>query len=122
MKNIKKTVITIALLVCSAAVIAGGWTTYSASSNAGKIEWVEVVRAQGFLVSGDFGNPANCEVAGRIWVPIDHPQYDQLYSMVLTAFTSGKKIQAHAAECTAIGWHGGTYNTLTGAGAMYLRN
>jgi len=39
-----------ATLLFTSAVTAGGWTTYN--ENSGNIEFVEVVRTQGFLVKG----------------------------------------------------------------------
>lgn len=33
---------------------------------------------------------------------------------------TGLKLRAYVHNCTAIGWHGGTFNELTGDGAIYL--
>jgi hypothetical protein len=115
-----KKILAITTLLFPGIACAGGWTTYDGTS--GNVEFVEVVRAQGFLIKGSIGNPANCSVNDHLWVAIDHPQYDQLYSTALAAFMGGKKIQAYAHTCTEIGWHGGSFNTLTGAGSMYLKN
>ena len=115
-----KKILLISIVLFSNIAFAGGWTTYD--SNNGNVEFVEVVRAQGFMVQGTFGNPAGCTVSNQLWIPIEHPQYDHLYSMALAAFMSGKKIQAYAHNCTEIGWHGGSYNTLSGAGSLYLKN
>ncbi len=106
------------VLMSSANAFAGGWT------NSGSVEFVELVRGQGFLVKGDFGSGIGCvnAAADYLWVAIDHPQYDQLYSTVLAGYMAGKKIRAYAHTCTEIGWHGGSYSTLNGAGSLYLQN
>ncbi|MDM3869729.1 hypothetical protein QSV34_00035 [Porticoccus sp. W117] len=118
----KKGILAVLLTLVSFAVLAGGWTHYSASDSKGTIENIEVIRAQGFMIFGDLGDPADCGRDGYLWVAFDHPQYEQLYSMALTAFTAGKKIQAYAHSCTDVGWHGGSFSTLTGAGGMYIRH
>ncbi|UTW45820.1 hypothetical protein KFE80_02605 [bacterium SCSIO 12696] len=119
---IKKIIMTTFLLSFSMVSLAGGWTTYSSSDTKGSIENIEVIRAQGFMIFGELGDPANCGNTGYLWVAINHPQYEQLYSMALTAFTAGKKIQAYAHSCTDVGWHGGSFSTLGGAGGMYIRH
>lgn len=113
----KKIIIILTLLFISEAVLsAHGSTSYAVPTK------LEVVRGQGFMVFGDFGNPGECSTSNTIWVPIEHPQYDQLYSTALTAFTANKKIQAYIHSCVNMGWHGGTQNTLSAPGAMYLSN
>ena len=111
----------ISMLILPNIVSAGGWTTYHKDDDRGSVEFVEIVRAQGFLIKGKLGDPAGCGTADHLWVAMDHPQYDQLYSTALAAFMSGNKIHAYAHNCTEIGWHGGSYNTLTSSGAMYLK-
>ena len=110
------------VLVFPSVVCAGGWTSYEASGDQGSIDYVEVVRAQGFMVIGKLGNPAGCTRVNYLWVSINHPQYDQLYSTVLAAFMGGKKIHAYASTCSEIGWHSGSFNTLTSSGALYIKN
>lgn len=115
-----KKLIALAILGFSTAANAGGWTT--ANGHVGNVEFIEIVRAQGFLIKGDFHDAAGCNKGGYLWVDIAHPQYEQVYATALAAFMGGKKINAYASTCTAIGWHGGQYNTLTGSGALYLLN
>lgn len=98
-----------------------GWTT-NPGNGGGGITAVEVVRAQGFFINGNLGNPAGCSNSDTLWIAIDHPQYDILYSTVLAAYMSGKKIQAYAHQCGSFGWHGGSHNQVTGDGALYIRN
>lgn len=104
------------LTVIASAAAAGGWT------NNGVLENVEVVRSQGFMMKGALGDAADCGSDGYLWVPIDHPQYDLLYSTALAAFMGAKKIHAYAHTCTEIGWHGGSFSTLSGAGALYIKH
>ncbi len=105
-----------ALFLFSNNVFAGGWT------NTAAVVDVEIIRDQGFQISGSFGNPSECSTSNTIFVATDHPQYDQLLSLTLTAFTSGKRLRIYSHTCINYGWHGGTYNQLTSAGAMYIKN
>lgn len=98
----------------SSMVFAGGWTNKAVPTS------VEVVRSQGFMITGNFGNPAECSQSNFLWVAIEHPQYDQLYSMALSALNAGKRIRAYSHACTEIGWHGGSFNTVRSSGAMYV--
>jgi hypothetical protein len=113
-----KKIAIIGSFVFSSIANAGGWT------KTGAVEFVEVVRAQGFIVKGDFGSAIGCSnaVADFLWVAADHPQYDQLYSTALAAFMGGKKLKAYAHTCTAIGWHGGEFSTLNASGSLYISN
>lgn len=81
---------------------------------------IEVVRGQGVMVFGEFGNPNNCSSAIGFWIKFEHPQYEEMYSMALTAMTAGMRLQPYLRECDSIGWYGGTWNTVTGADAMSL--
>lgn len=65
---------------------------------------VSVVLDRGFRVVGDFSAPYNCEVDGHVFVGINHPQYDQIYSMALAALASKGKIQFEVRKCAVIGW------------------
>ena len=73
-------------------------------------------------MTGELGDAAGCGTDGFLWVAPGHPQYDQLYSTALAAFMSGKKIQAYAHTCTEIAWHGGSFSTLNGSGALYIKH
>ncbi|TRY33421.1 hypothetical protein [Aliiglaciecola sp. M165] len=103
------------LFVFSSAAMAGGWT------NTVPVEHVEIIRGQGFEIKGAFGNPSNCSGSDSIFVSTNHPQYDQLLSVALTAFTADKKLKIYSHKCIDYGWHGGTYNELTADGAMYIK-
>lgn len=82
---------------------------------------IESIRSQGFMIFGPFGNNGTaCDSGDALWVAKTHPQYDQLYSMAVSALMGGKKLRAYAHVCTAIGWHGGTFNEVTGSGAIFI--
>ena len=104
------------LLAPVTAHAAGGWTATVAP------EKVEVVRTTGFMIFGPFGNPGSnlCTNPDGIWVAQTHPQYRELLSTALSAVAGGLKLQAYVHNCTNMGWHGGTYNELTGDGALFV--
>jgi hypothetical protein len=109
----KKITFILAMLTSSIAY-GGGWTSTA------PVDHVEIIRGQGFQINASFGNPSSCSVPNSIFVSINHPQYDQLLSVSLAAFMGGKKLRIYSHQCVSYGWHGGTYNELTGAGSMYL--
>ena len=106
----------IAIFITSMPAYAGGWT-----KTASVID-IEIIRAQGFQIRGEFGNPSECSNANSIFVAVDHPQYEHILSVAMTAFMGNKKLQAYSHKCVEYGWHGGSYNQLTGAGSLYLKN
>ncbi|MET1257677.1 hypothetical protein, partial [Aliikangiella maris] len=97
-------------------VVAGGWTKTASVAD------IEIIRGQGFQITGDFGNPSECTVGNTIYVALEHPQYDKLLSISMAAFMGNKKLRIYSHQCANYGWHGGTYNELTSDGSMYLKN
>lgn len=109
-----------AIAACMIAGIAhagGGWTVYAVPAE------VEIVRNQGFVIIGPFGNPGanSCSVADAIFVPINHSQYKELLSTALTAVAGGMSLKAYVGTCTDIGWHAGTFNTLSDGEALFVK-
>ena len=97
--------------------VAGGFTTTAVPTR------IDVVRNEGFMVFGPFGNPGGCSVADQFFVRNDHVQYKQLYAMALSAYLTKQKIYAYAGYCQPWTWYAGpttTYNTVTGGDVMYL--
>ena len=111
--------VTLLLFFMSCQSIAGGW------SNAATPTRIDIERGGGLMIYGGFGNPGNCVVSGRIYIEIDHPQYEQVYAMVLMAYASGKKIQAYSHHCKPVGWYSvtsTTYNVVAPYGAVNIMN
>lgn len=104
----------ILVLLISFSVSAGGW------SSEAKVQNVEIIRNQGFQITGLFGNPSECINGNSIFVALDHPQYEELLSIALAAFMGDKKLKVYSHKCVSYGWHGGDHNELTAAGSMYI--
>lgn len=105
----------LATIIAGQAYAAPGWTESAAPTA------VETVRTQGILILGAFGNPGTaCTNPDAIWVDATHSQYQTIVASATTALATGLKLKAYVHNCTAIGWHGGTYNELTGDGAIFL--
>lgn len=104
------------IIISSPAMAAGGWT-----NNEVPIK-IEIVRDDGFMIFGAFGNPGSnpCSRSDTIWVPREHPQYAELLSTALAAFAGQFKLQAYVHNCVDIGWHAGEYNTIAPNGALYI--
>lgn len=97
---------------------AGGYGTWTVPTR------IDVERGNGFMVYGNFGNPNNCTNSSRFYVPVTHPQYDKMYSLVLTAFTSNKQISPYFHKCSAVTWYSlpsVTYNWVS-SGSIGIRN
>ena len=88
---------------------------------------VDVVRGEGFMVFGSFGNPNSCSIGDRFFVPLvvdptTHVAsaaatelYNQMYAMALMAVAAGKPLQAYVDQCATQGWYTGptvTFNQL----------
>lgn len=106
-----------ASLASSMPAIAAGGTTVAAAPTD-----IEVVRNEGFLVWGAFGNPGTtpCQQGGAIWIAASHPQYKEMLSVALSALASGMKISAYVHDCTMVGWFGQTYNQVRADGALHV--
>ena len=86
------------LLLLSSTSFAGGWTNITTPTR------IDIERDHGFMVYGEFDNPASCVKSDAFYVPIDHPQYDKIYDAVLTAFNNNKKVQVYIHTCEAVTW------------------
>lgn len=103
------------LFILSPVVFSGGWT------NEATINELEIIRGQGFQMTGTFGNPSQCQHGNSVFVSINHPQYNHILAFAMSAYLSQKKVKIYSHKCIAYGWHGGDYNELTGAGSIYLK-
>lgn len=77
------------------------------------------------MVYGNFGNSMNCTNEGRFFNQKTHPQYSEVYSTILAAFTTKKRIKLYAHSRKSVGWYskpGFTYNTVTPNGTVYILN
>lgn len=98
--------------------LAGGRVTWAVPTQ------IDIERGNGFMVYGNFGNPGECSMADRFYVKKEHPQYDKIYSAVLSAHASGKEIMAYIHTCEPVLWYSVdsvTYNTLGAAGDFKIR-
>lgn len=101
----------------STCSFAGGWATPAVPTR------IEIERGNGFMIYGAFGNAGGCTIPDRIYVEIDHPQYKEIYSTVLVAYMSGKKVEPYIHTCKTRSWYvtpEQTFNTLTSAGTLNL--
>lgn len=114
----RKTALLIFLFV-STNVFAGSWTDWAIPTQ------VDIERGNGFMVYGTFGNAGGCTVAEKFYVKSDHPQYKEIYSAVLAAFTTKKSVRAYISSCEAVTWYSApstTYNILSSAGTLNLKD
>lgn len=86
---------------------------------------VDLIRDEGFVVSGEFGNPAGCSNSNNLFIRSSHPQYKMLYSMAVSALVSKQKLYAYAHDCAPILWYSVatyTYNHVTIDGSLSIVN
>ncbi len=107
------------LLSFSSLTYAGAWSSWATPTR------VDIERGGGFMVYGSFGNPNGCTVDNRFYVKKEHPQYKEIYSAVLAAFSSGKRVQAHIRDCEGVSWYAiltTTFNVLKSSGSLNIQN
>ncbi|SIO20945.1 hypothetical protein SAMN02745824_3361 [Parasphingorhabdus marina DSM 22363] len=117
MSGLFKTFVTAtAIATGSAASAAGGWTDEAVPAR------VEIVRDQGILIFGDFGNPGPnpCASGNAVWVPKSHSEYTEVLSSALAAVAGQLKLKFYVHYCATVGWHGSDYNQYSAAGAMFI--
>jgi hypothetical protein len=95
----KLPLITTLLAISSSALAGGGWTGWAVPVR------VDVVRNEGVMVYGSFGNPGGCTVADQFFVAIGHPQYNQIYATLMTALTAGRQVMAYVDSCSPETWY-----------------
>ena len=105
------------LAILTLPSFAGAWANPAVPTR------IDIERGNGFMIYGQFGNAGNCSVANKVYVKINHPQYNELYSTVLAAYMSGKRIQPYINACITAGWYvvpSTTFNTLTASGSLNI--
>jgi hypothetical protein len=111
--------IALVALATTGTCYAGNWTQWAVPTR------VDVVRNEGVMVYGNFGNPNSCTVANQFFVALGHPQYNEIYAMLMLAFTTGKSVQAYADQCAPEMWYSvasTTYNYLDPCCSINLSN
>jgi hypothetical protein len=114
-----KVMISSILLIGNSLAFAGGSSAWAVPTQ------LDVVRNEGILVYGAFGNPANCTVGDRFFIPINTVQYAQLHATILMAMAAGKEIAVHLESCGPLTWYtvpSVTYSYLTTSETLYMRN
>jgi len=91
--------------LCS-SVVAGGHSAFGVPTK------VDVVRSEGFMVVGEFGNPGGCTFANQMFIKSDHPQYKQIYATALAAYLTKSKLSAYVHGCEAVPWYSVASNTF----------
>ena len=108
-------VVFVAGISAPSIALAGGWTNPAVPSN------VQIVRTEGFLIAGPFGNPGPCGNADYIWISATHPQYKELLSTALTALGGGLKLTAYVHSCSVVSWwSAATIGELSSSGALMV--
>ena len=92
-----QTAILAIVLMFSSLSHAGGYT------GNGQVQLMQSAYG-GWLMrlSGANDNPDNCDKP-NILLPPTHPQYEEIYSMILAAYSAGKEINVHVSGCATSG-------------------
>lgn len=107
-----KSIVLLFLITMSELSFSGGYT------NAGIPTQIDIVKNEGMVIHGAFGNAAGCDAQSnnKFFVPASHTQYDALLSSFLAAKISKESVRAYLHTCTNIGWYGYSFGTLTTSG------
>ncbi len=112
-----KRLIFASMMLMSGIASAGGWSNLAVPTG------IDVERGNGFMIYGDFGNAGACTTTNRIYIKIDHPQYNALYATALAAFAGKYKIQAYVQACESVGWYASpsvTFNIINSGSALNI--
>ncbi len=93
---------------------AAGWATEAVPTS------IDIMRQEGFVIKGAFGNQNSCQRTNEIFVADTHQAYDQLYATAMSALMSGAKLKIYVHQCTLLGWHNQTANELIYGGVMTI--
>jgi hypothetical protein len=107
------------LFLISTDCFAGAWSNWAMPTR------LDVVRQDGIMVYGAFGNPAGCTVPNQFFLAYGTAQYSQIYATLLMAFSTGKQVQVYAGSCAPAPWYSvasTTYNTVTTYEAVNVQN
>lgn len=90
----------------SSSAVAGGTSALGVPTK------IEIVRSEGFLIVGEFGNPGGCTFGNQLFVKSDHPQYKQIYAAAMSAYLSKAKVSAYVHGCEPVVWYSAAPNTF----------
>jgi hypothetical protein len=77
---------------------------------------VDIVRGEGFMIYGSFGNGEGCSIADQVFVQSDAPAYKEILAAVLLAQSQGRPISLWIHSCVTRGWYAApttTFNTVS---------
>jgi len=114
----KYAMVILALFVCCTSY-AAGWTQFAVPTQ------VDIERGNGLMIYSSFGDPGDCVVDDRVYVRSTHPQYKEIYSAVLTAFSAGKQLQFYIHSCDTVIWYSAAptnYNIMGTGGALNMKH
>ncbi len=97
------------LTLTSAVAFAGGHAVAAVPTK------IDLVRGEGFMLAGAFGNAGGCVVSNHLFVKGDHPQYKLMYAAALAAYAGKQKITAYVHGCEPVLWYSEavtTYNIV----------
>ena len=86
-----------AVLLLSGSAVGAGYT------NITSIESLTVVRDEGVMLEGDFGNPGGCTYGNSLFISINHSQYSLILEVVMRAYFQGNPIFAYVLRCSDVG-------------------
>lgn len=82
-----------------------------------QIKTIQVEHGHVYIFNSEMKNPKNCGRSGVVKLDKGSDGFKEMYSMALTAYTTGEKIGFWSNRCTISPWGGQTVNT---AYASYL--
>ena len=103
----------------SSTAFAGEWSSYATPTK------INIVRGEGIMVWGYFGNPGSCVTSNTFFVESNHPQYKEIYSAILMVFKDNKKVQTYIHSCAPVEWlttSSTTWNIMSSNSALNLSN
>lgn len=98
-----------ALMAASAPAFSGaGWSTSAVPTS------IDVVRGEGFMIYGQFGNGGSCTFSDQVFIQANAPDYKALLATAMLAYSMGRQIMVYTDACVARAWYApstSTFNT-----------
>lgn len=106
-------------MFASASAFAGGFSVAAVPTK------IDIIRGEGIMIAGEFGNPGECSNGNYLFVKASHPDYKQIYAAALAALVSKQKIYGYVHYCVPVLWYSvatSTYNAIDVNGSLAITN
>lgn len=110
MRKVCTTALSIIVCMGISAPAAAAWTASAVPTG------IDIVRGEGFMIFGAFGNNTSCSLPDMVFVQADAPGYKEMLSAVFLAQSQNRPIMLWVHSCVPRTWYevsSTTFNTVS---------